>query len=381
MNWPKRMAGHLKKVFVGLVIFFAVFTLFGFFGLPPIVKSLLSKKLSEALHREVTIEQIKINPYALSLTVRGLLVKEKGGSEKFVSFDELYVNLQSISALRFAPVLSEVRLKRPYFNIKRISETTFNFSDLIEKKEPQPPPKAAEKSKPFRFSLNNIKLENGSIDFWDGPKNTKHEVRELTIGIPSLSNIASYVETFVQPALSVKINETPYVFQGKTKPFADSQETDLDIDIKDLDIPYYLAYLPTKLNFTIASAFLSTQIKLAFIQYKDKGPSLTLTGNVSLKKVALDDEKNNPLFRLPLLEIGIAPTEPLKKMIHLSKVSIQSPELNVVRNQAGVLNIESRFPRAEERIGEIKKGEAAPTTIDADLMPQALQRLWTGTSN
>jgi hypothetical protein len=31
-----------------------------------------------------------------------------------------------------------------------------------------------------------------------------------------------------------------------------------------------------------------------------------------------------------------------------------------------VLNIESRFPRVEERIGEIKKGEAAPTTIDAD---------------
>ncbi len=82
--------------------------------------------------------------------------------------------------------------------------------------------------------------------------------------------------------------------------------------------------------------------------------------------MALDDEKNNPLFRLPLLEIGIAPTEPLKKVFHLSKVSIQSPELNVVRNQAGVLNIESRFPRVEERIGEIKKGETAPTTVDAD---------------
>ena len=93
---------------------------------------------------------------------------------------------------------------------------------------------------------------------------------------------------------------------------------------------------------------------------------MSLTGNAALKKVALDDEKNNPLFRLPLLEIGIAPSEPLKKMIHLSKVSIQSPELNVVRNQAGVLNIESRFPRVEERIGEIKKGETAPTTVDAD---------------
>ena len=115
MNWPKLMTGRPKKVLIGLVIFFAVFTLFGFFGLPPIVKSLLSKKLSEALHREVTIEQIKINPYALSLTVRGFLVKEKGGSEKFVSFDELYVNLQSISLPKLALVLSEIRLKQPYY--------------------------------------------------------------------------------------------------------------------------------------------------------------------------------------------------------------------------------------------------------------------------
>jgi uncharacterized protein involved in outer membrane biogenesis len=207
-SWVQRI-GRFKKIFTGIVIFFAVFTLVGFFGLPPIVKSLLSKKLSEALHREVTIEQIKINPYALSLTVRGFLVKEKGGLEKFVSFDELYVNLQSISLPKLALVLSEIRLKQPYINVKRMGETTYNFSDLMENKETKPTEKPAEKSKPFRFSLNNIKIENGSIDFWDGPKDTKHAVRELTIGIPSLSNIPTQVEISVQPVFSAKINETP----------------------------------------------------------------------------------------------------------------------------------------------------------------------------
>ena len=55
-------------------------------------------------------------------------------------------------------------------------------------------------------------------------------------------------------------------------------------------------------------------------------------------------KKKNPLFRLPLLEIGIAPSEPLKKLIHLSKISIQSPELGVERNSKGALNIESLLP-------------------------------------
>jgi uncharacterized protein involved in outer membrane biogenesis len=357
---------RLKKLLIGVVIFFVVFTGVGFFVLPPIAKSILTKKLSESLHREVAIQQLKINPYTLSLTVRGFVLKEKASSETFVSFDELYVNLQSISAIKFALVLREIRLKQPYINIKRNDETNYNFSDLLEKGEAKPATKPSEKAKSFKFSLNNIRIENGSIDFWDGPEQTKHTVRELNIGVPFLSNIPSNVNIFVQPALSTKINGTPYEIQGRTKPFTDSRETSLDIDIKDLDIPYYLAYLPLKLNFKISSAYLDTETKILFVENKGKEPSLTISGNVFLKKVALDDEKKDPLFRLPLLEVGIASSEPLKKVFHLSKVSIQSPELNLVRNQAGVLNIESRFPRVEERIGAIKKGETPPTIVDAD---------------
>src|SRR4030042_4883274 len=168
-GWVQRIR-RFKKILIGFIIFFAVFTLFGFFGLPPIVKSLLTKRLSEALHREVTIQQIKMNPYALSLTVRGLLVKDRGGSEKFASFDELYLNLQSISVVKMAVVLKEIRLKQPYVKINRTDETTYNFSALLEKKEPKTAEKPAEKPKPLRFSLNNVRIENGSVDFWDGHK-------------------------------------------------------------------------------------------------------------------------------------------------------------------------------------------------------------------
>ncbi len=368
MNW-RISRSRLKKIVIGLIIFFALFTLFGFFGLPPIIKSILTQKLSEALHREVTIEQIKINPYVLSLTVRGFFVKDRGSSEKFASFDELYVNLQSLSALKMALVLKEIRLKQPYFNVKRMDETTYNFSDLMEKKQAKPAGKPEEKSKPLMFSLNNIKIENGSIDFWDGPKQTKHTVRELNIGIPFLSNTPTHIKTYVQPAFSAKVNETPYVLQGKTKPFVDSLETTFDINIEHFDVPYYLAYFPLKLNFKIVSAYLDTQTQLSFIQYKDKGPSLTVSGNLFLKKVALDDEKKNPLFRLPLLEIGIAPSEPLKKVFHLSKISVQSPELNVQRNPKGALNIESLLPEdkgAKPPPTPEKKKDQAALSIDVD---------------
>ena len=87
--------------------------------------------------------------------------------------------------------------------------------------------------------------------------------------------------------------------------------------------------------------------------------------------MALDDVKNNPLFRLPLIEIGIAPTEPLKKIFHLSKVSIQSPELDVQRNSKGALNIESLLlerREAQPSPAPEKKEDQANLSIDVDEM-------------
>ena len=355
----------MKKIVIGLIIFFAVFTLVGFFVLPPILKSILTKQLSENLHRQVTIDQIKINPYTLSISVRGLRVKDKGSSETFVSCGEIFLNFQSLSALRLALILGEIRLTQPFIKITRNPDMSYNFSDLIEKKEPKPAEK--ERPKPLRFSLNNIRIENGSIDFWDGPKQIKHTVRELDIGVPFLSNIPSYIERFVRPHFSAKINDTLYVLEGTTKPFADSLETSFDINIKDLDIPYYLAYASTKMNFKIVSAYLDTQTKISFIETKAKKPTITVAGNVSLKKIAVDDGKNKPLLRLPLLGISIAPSEPISKIIHLSKISIQSPELEIRRDEKGRVNVQSLLPETKETRPVPKKvEESAPLSLDID---------------
>jgi len=356
---------QVKKIVLGLIIFFAVFTLVGFFALPPIVKSILTKQLSENLHRAVTIDQIKINPYTLSIAVRGLTIKDKGSSETFVSCGEIFLNFQSTSAPRLALIFSEIRLTNPYIKITRNQDASYNFSDLLEKKESKPA--EAKKPSPLRFSLNNIRIENGSIDIFDGPNQTKHTVRELNIGVPFLSNIPSYIERFVRPYFSAKINDTPYMIEGTTKPFHDSLETSFDINIKDLDLPYYLAYAPTKMNFKIVSAYLDVQTKLSFFETKDKKPSITVSGNVALKKIAIDDEKNKPLFRLPLMDISIAPSEPITKVIHLSKISIQSPELEIKRDEKGMVNVQSLMPETKEAKPAPKKvEESAPLSLDID---------------
>jgi hypothetical protein len=59
---------RLKTIIIYTAALAAVVGVAGFFIAPPIAKSVLTKKLSEALHRPVLIKEIRINPFVLSAT-------------------------------------------------------------------------------------------------------------------------------------------------------------------------------------------------------------------------------------------------------------------------------------------------------------------------
>ncbi len=83
----------------------------------------------------------------------------------------------------------------------------------------------------------------------------------------------------------------------------------------------------------------------------------------------MDDGQKKPLLRLPLFGISIAPSDPLTRIIHLSKVSIQSPELEIRRDQKGNLNVSSLLPEKKEAKPTPQKAtESAPFSLNIDEM-------------
>jgi hypothetical protein len=358
-----RSSPTAKRTFIGALIFLVVFSVVGFFVVPPVLKSILTKKLSEGLHRQVAIRQIKVNPFMLSVTVRGFLIKEINGRDTFVSFDELYLNFQSISILKRGLIFSEIKVNKPYVDIVRNEDGSYNFSDLLESKPLKSKPKKEEKK--LRFSLNNIQILNGSVDFLDGSKHTTHKLRDMNIKIPFISSLPYYADIYVQPSFEAKVNDTPISFKGETKPFKDSLETHLDINVKDLNIPFYMAYSPFKMPFKMESGFLDINTAVSYINYRNKPPSLNVTGNVALKKIKVVDLKRNPLVSLPALEISFAPSDLIAKKIHLAKVTIQSPELKISRDRSAKINLLALLPEKEMAEKPPTK-ETTPLSLDAD---------------
>lgn len=357
---------HRKTLLIWAAALLVVFTLVGFFVVPPIVKSVLATQLTAALHREVTIREVRFNPFALSATVRGLAVKEPKGPETFASFEELYVNLEASSLFRWAAVVREVRLTKPFVRLVRRSDESYNFSDLLPGPQPQP----AAPAKPVRFSVNNIQVVDGGADISDETVQKTHAIRALNVGIPFLSNIPSYVQTFVQPGLSVQVNGTRYAVEGKTKPFADSQETTLDVNINDLNLPYYLAYVPKEfLTFAMPSGRLDAKLAIVFVRQQKGEQTLAVKGDVGFRDVAIDDKQGGPVVRIPKLNLGLASVEPLVRKAHLSKFSLDGPELTVRREKNGITNLETLLPKPAPAQKPAEKTTASPgeaVALDVD---------------
>ena len=319
---------------------------------PPLVRRKLSSELSKTLHREVSIQQIRISPYTMSVWIRGFLMKERQGSGAAISFNELYVNLQLLSIIQRGVVLKEIRLVKPHISLIRNEDLTYNFTDLIDEftKGPSGPTP--------RFSLNNIEIADGSIDFDDRPKGVKHAVTSIRIGVPFISSLPSYTDIKVQPAFSALVNGSPLEIGGEAKPFKDSHESTLRLDINQLEIPKYIEYSPVELKFKVPSGRIEGKISASFKTSKDKPSVLAISGNLGIKNLAVQEKDSTPILRLPSFEVVVDAFEVFANRARLKSVKVEGPEFYVTRNHDGNLNLALLVPaNANEKVSEQKKSE------------------------
>ena len=222
-------------------------------------------------------------------------------------------------------MLSEIRLSRPYVNIVRRPDGSYNFTDLIDKFIKKP----AKESKSLKYSFNNIQIIAGSMDFDDRPKKTRHEIRGIRIGVPFISNLRYYVDRYVQPSFAAVVNGEPIALKGKTKPFSESLETTFDVNISDLDIPHYLEYVPLQREYEILSAFLDVKAVISFTQHKNKPPTLSAEGDVTLKEVRVSGKDKSPMIRLPMVKAVISPSDLAARDFHLASLQVRDPEIDI----------------------------------------------------
>src|SRR4029077_5361088 len=190
------------------------------------------------------------------------------------------------------------------------------------------------------------------------PEQTKHTVSAINIGVPFISSLPSQVDIEVQPHFSALINGAPLVIGGESKPFKDSRESTVQVNIDKLEIPKYLEYSPVALNFKVPSGQINGKLTAAFKTFKDKPSLLAISGNVAVRDLVMQEKGESPLLNLPSLDVIIDAFEVLASKATVKTVKLQAPELHVTRNRDGTINLTSLIaPSKAETAPQEKKNE------------------------
>ncbi|WP_269503391.1 DUF748 domain-containing protein [Burkholderia sp. IMCC1007] len=324
-----------RRIGLGVLIFLVLFGLLGFFAAPPLIRHIAEQQLSQQLDRPASIQRIALNPYTLNLEADGVRVGERGGRGDFVDIGKLVVRPSWSSLFRGAPIVDELRIDSPRFHIVRYDAQRFNFTDLIEKFSTPSKPD----SKPTHFSVSNIQVNDGRIDFDDRLLNEKHVVDNWTLGIPFIATLPSKTDIFVQPKLRARFDGSPIAIDGRTKPFAPSRESEVALKFDRLDVPKLVSYAPSKLPVIVTSGLLSSDLTLNFVMSGDS-PTLRVSGTVDLNDAKVTGPASEPLFAARGVHVAAAGLEPLRNVLHFDEIRIDQPVVDLSRDKQGVLNVE-----------------------------------------
>lgn len=314
--------------------FLVVFGLFGFFAAPPLLKSVLLSQLAKELHREVQIENIAINPFALSARVDGFSVKTAEGKE-VAGFDELFVNVSSASLFKFAIVVDGLRLQGPRLAVARLADGRYDISDLLDEwLKPDKPDTGIP-----RFSVNNIELVGGKIVFDDQPKARVHTVSDINLGLPFVSSLPYQAEIEVEPSFSANIDGSALVLKGRSKPFAGTRESELDLDVDHFDLAGVQPYLPDSLPVRLGQGTLDSELKVVFKELADHVFSLGVIGSAHISGLALADSDGQPLVGWQRLDVDLDNADLINRRIAVKRLTLDGLEASLTVNRQGELNV------------------------------------------
>ncbi len=369
-NQEKQSRRHLsgwRKILLFVLLALGIYSVSGFFLLPWLVKSQAEKRLPELLGRQTTLDQVRFNPFNLRLQIDGFVVQVRQGGAPFIKIDSLLADFAGFLSLKnWALVLEELDIQGPYLKGVRNDDLSYSFSDLLPT-SPSPDPKPEVEGRGFCFSLNNIKIGGGVIEFADFSRQTSHRLNDITISLPQISNLSHYIETHVQPSFAAVFNGTPLAVNGKTKPFANSLETRFRIDINELELPYYLSYLPGERNFTVADGSLTTRLDLVYLQPENEVPRLTLSGTATLNNFLLsgrDQEEDRRFLFLPELSATFGPGNLLDGELFFSEIVIRKPEVNLQFKPDGIFYLPKLIAAAVENSGQAESGPGVKTEAE-----------------
>ncbi|MGH8497895.1 MAG: DUF748 domain-containing protein, partial [Methylococcales bacterium] len=177
-------------IFVGLIL---LYTVSGFWIAPKLIKHKLPEILAQELGRSASIQEISINPFLLTVELKGFEIQRKKGNGRFVGFDDFFVDFELASVFKQAAVFDEIRLIGLFVAIDKFKDGSFNFDDLLVSSDDKQT-KPEDDSPLFPVSIAKLEIREGKVFFEDQSRKSTFQSQISPINL-SISDFQTYLDS------------------------------------------------------------------------------------------------------------------------------------------------------------------------------------------
>ena len=336
MNLSPRQRRWSIAAVVGLFLF----TVVGFFVLPPIVKSQAEQRLSTMLGRKVTIGKLRMNPYALSMTIEQFDIQRKQGDGSFLGWDRLYVNFDALGSMFGEWVVSDVELDGAHLGVVILPDRTLNFADLLQRvaaltaRAPGAP--APKPMRPIR--IVSLKVNSARVEFQDQSRRKP------------FATVLGPVTFAVTDFHTAGPLGAPYSFTATTEAgeklswsgslSADPLESRGNFAIENLILKKYTPYLEEEMQADLADGKLTMGGQYEAGYNAGKVTMKLAGGEVHLRDLKINERASSAAaVELPALDVTGIDADAIAFKATVGRVALTGGRLVVRREKDGSINL------------------------------------------
>jgi hypothetical protein len=312
-----RIRRLLLWVALPALILVLLYTVLGFYVVPRLLRSGVHDFVSKNYHREVSLGDIRFNPYSLRLDVRDFSLPDADG-KPMLAFQHLLVDLTVASIWHRGPDFEAILLEQPFARVLIKPDGTLNFSELALPPEPNAEPEPPG-TKPARLFIKHFNLVAGNVAFEDlaHPSAFRTEIKPITFdlhdfatvgkegGAYSLNGVSEAGERF---SWSGSLNTYPLASRGK-------------FEVRDLQAKTIWSYLRDSLQFELPSGAISIAGEYDFT---------AATSPVGLGVTVHD---------ITVTDLGVRPKGGADDYIKLTRLEVHETRADVAKRTVDVGNV------------------------------------------
>lgn len=349
MATPRTAKPWHKRLSVWLVIVVLFYALLVGGVLPWWLEREVPDRLQQHLGWTASVEDIRINPFNLSVGVTELTAADASG-EPVLALQQLEVNPAMLSLVSGTVAFDHIILDEPFVRLDLLDDASINFvRDWQANNEASAPEddKPEQAGYPPEIYFERIALTGGELLLRDmsQPETTEFQIAPLQA---ELTNFATYErEGAGEYVLSAAINDQMIDWQGRLSlaPFTSSGHLSLtDIDY-NLIRHFAGEYLPYELRAGVVS--IRTDYDMALY---DNFQLVTQNGSIDLRELALAVPGESEPAALEQADIAVEQIgfSLHERILTVGSAAISNMVMNLNRNGDGVVNLMKPFPGKDE---------------------------------